>query len=283
MKLCMSDSCRFALALCLSFGGMRCAVEPGGEEALPTERINQQLNSCRSPTTPAATPATPASPPTHERCAGEHDYPDVTNSINGPSIIGSTVGADKTFAAGCAFNTGGDVVYEITPRMNGVVSISTGHPGTNFDTVLAVLDACDDPPTEVACNDDCAALNDRSACVNFFAVAGQTYLIVVTGFASSSGDFEMSITQEEGRPGAIPASPATPSGHAIPGGPDGPAIPPTACEHHLCDRGGPLQACCSWCVEKICAIDSFCCEFAWDGFCTSAVSTACHRDACPPP
>lgn len=148
---------------------------------------------------------------------------------------------------------------------------------------MAVRALCDDANVDIACNDDCAPPFDLTSCVSFRADAGQTYLVYVTGYSNREGAFELSITQVEGRPGAIPATPATPSGHAIPAGGGHPAIPPSACAHHLCDRGDPLEACCSWCVAAICAEDPYCCDVAWDGICVREVATVCDRDACLPP
>jgi hypothetical protein len=267
MTLVKSRASRAALAFCL-VGALGCVGGPGDEE----------LAGSQAELGKACLPATPATPPS--RGCGSFDYADVTASINGDTILGSTAGAPDTINAGCAFNESGDVTYMITPDANGEIRLATGHPGTTFDTVVSVRDLCAGGEL-VACNDDCA-FGDLSSCPTFLGRANTSYLIVVTGFASNEGEFELSITQEGARRGAIPASPATPSGHAIPGGPGHPAIPPSACEHHLCDRGGPLAACCSWCVAAVCAADPFCCNNAWDGLCVREVETVCGlADACP--
>jgi hypothetical protein len=40
-----------------------------------------------------------------------------------------------------------------------------------------------------------------------------------------------------------------------------------SCAHGLCFPGDPLDPTCSPCVEQVCAVDSFCCEVAWDSLC----------------
>lgn len=49
----------------------------------------------------------------------------------------------------------------------------------------------------------------------------------------------------------------------------------TTCAHDLCVTGGPLDAGCSDCVAAVCAMDSFCCNVAWDAFCVLEAQTTC--------
>jgi len=55
------------------------------------------------------------------------------------------------------------------------------------------------------------------------------------------------------------------------------------CAHALCDTGAPLDYTCDACATKICAEDPFCCQSAWDGFCTGAVGETCGVPDCPVP
>jgi hypothetical protein len=52
------------------------------------------------------------------------------------------------------------------------------------------------------------------------------------------------------------------------------------CAHDLCAGGEALDATCDPCVAQICAVDSFCCNAAWDGLCVSEVTSVCG-DTCP--
>ena len=63
--------------------------------------------------------------------------------------------------------------------------------GTLFDTVLIVnSDACG---TELLCNDD-VSTSDTTSWIDLNAVQGQSYYIVVGGYASSNGAFSLTIS-----------------------------------------------------------------------------------------
>ena len=55
------------------------------------------------------------------------------------------------------------------------------------------------------------------------------------------------------------------------------------CDHTLCTSGAPLAAGCdspplaSSCVASICAVDSYCCDVAWDPICESEVASVCGK------
>ncbi|WP_437650674.1 hypothetical protein [Sorangium sp. So ce362] len=49
----------------------------------------------------------------------------------------------------------------------------------------------------------------------------------------------------------------------------------SSCAHGKCVEGGPLDPACDPCVAAICAMDSFCCESAWDLACVNEVTTVC--------
>jgi hypothetical protein len=48
-----------------------------------------------------------------------------------------------------------------------------------------------------------------------------------------------------------------------------------SCAHGLCFEGPPLDPTCSECVATVCAVDSFCCEFGWDGLCVQEAQDLC--------
>ncbi|NUP11927.1 MAG: hypothetical protein HOW73_38260 [Polyangiaceae bacterium] len=53
------------------------------------------------------------------------------------------------------------------------------------------------------------------------------------------------------------------------------------CGHDLCVTGGNLDPAGHLCAEDICAVDSFCCDSAWDGVCVSEVGSVCASNCTP--
>lgn len=53
-----------------------------------------------------------------------------------------------------------------------------------------------------------------------------------------------------------------------------------ACEHGLCETGGPLDVACNPCAADICAIDPGCCSGAWDATCVAEIETLCPGVTC---
>lgn len=53
-----------------------------------------------------------------------------------------------------------------------------------------------------------------------------------------------------------------------------------SCPHSICEIGDLLDAGCDSCAAQICAVDSFCCETSWDGYCVQEVETVCGK-SCP--
>ncbi len=111
----------------------------------------------------------------------------------------TTVGATPTPIAGsCATaDTGADVWFRFLPTVTGNVDISTC--GASFDTILRVFDTCTSTP-HLFCNDDsctggAGALASR---VQFRCVAGEDYLIRISGFggATGSGNLTFSVVPD---------------------------------------------------------------------------------------
>jgi subtilisin-like proprotein convertase family protein len=72
-----------------------------------------------------------------------------------------------------------------------LVTISLCGDGTDFDTVLRVYDACDG--TEIATNDDSCGVASE---LRFTSDGTTTYYIMVEGFGSASGNYEMNVSCE---------------------------------------------------------------------------------------
>ena len=55
---------------------------------------------------------------------------------------------------------------------------------------------------------------------------------------------------------------------------------PPACAQDKCSLGAALNPACNSCVAQICAVDPYCCTFAYDGTCVSEVKSICRSLAC---
>ncbi len=107
---------------------------------------------------------------------------------NGQTINGTNVGATTDGTWPCAAG-GADVWYRYTGNAaGGNVTISLC--GSGYDTAVMVLDACGG--TNLACNDDFCGLQSTTS---FVAAPNTTYWVAVGGFASSTGNFTVLLTQ----------------------------------------------------------------------------------------
>jgi len=125
----------------------------------------------------------------------------------GGTVQGVTAGPGALVGS-CAAATAGapEAVFQWTPATSGVASLTTCGAGTGFDTVVYVRsDSCAGP--EIACNDDTPACDTGDGCeradhhgsvVHVDVAAGETYWIVVDGYAGScggaSGPFSLTVT-----------------------------------------------------------------------------------------
>jgi hypothetical protein len=56
---------------------------------------------------------------------------------------------------------------------------------------------------------------------------------------------------------------------------------PPACAHVKCAIGAELTPACDPCAAQVCAVDPYCCTFAWDGTCVADVRSVCGSLLCP--
>ncbi len=107
------------------------------------------------------------------------------------TTMSSNVGASNDFSPSCQSNNGADQVFTITFEMDGLYCIDT-YGSALSDTVLAVYDGCGENATELLCNDDGigGALRSR---VELDAAMGTPYTIVVDGYNTREGDFDLNI------------------------------------------------------------------------------------------
>jgi len=126
------------------------------------------------------------------------------------TVFGSTVDADNDGGASCGLSAlSPDVwyAYTNTAACDVQVTASTCNPGTNFDTVVSVLDACGG--SQIACNDDsnCSEFNGRPSTVTWYVPAGATHFIRVAGFDGETGDFELSVSRSSSNGSCSSAAP----------------------------------------------------------------------------
>tara|TARA_R100000306_G_scaffold6274_8_gene8761 strand:+ start:360 stop:3668 length:3309 start_codon:yes stop_codon:yes gene_type:complete len=106
----------------------------------------------------------------------------------GDSINGET--ASDTNSGG---NDAPDEFFSYTGSGDAeVVTISLCGGGTDYDSAVRVYDSCD-LTNEIAFNDDSCGLQSE---VSFYSDGSSTYLIMVEGFGTSSGNFSLDVTCE---------------------------------------------------------------------------------------
>jgi hypothetical protein len=116
------------------------------------------------------------------------------------TITGSTVDQTNDGASSCndfpSLNK--DVWYAYTPEVDGTVTVDTC--GSTLNTIVSVHSGC--PGTivnEIVC--DSVACQFAWGVVSFNAAAGQTYLIRLTGWSFSEGNFTLTLTGPPCDPG----------------------------------------------------------------------------------
>ena len=107
------------------------------------------------------------------------------------SQVGSTVGQASFHETSCgAAGDAPDTTYRYTAPVASTYVFDT--IGSDFDTVLALLDGnCDGP--ELGCNDDTHGVQSE---LQAYLQAGQTVTIVVTGYSGATGEFRLNVNIE---------------------------------------------------------------------------------------
>ncbi len=100
---------------------------------------------------------------------------------------GSTVTADNTLFGTCGGNLAPDDAFTFTAPEGGLYTFDT--LGSDFDTVLYVMDAC--LGTELACNDNGPI--DQTSRVALALAQGEEVTVVVDGADLESGNYEINI------------------------------------------------------------------------------------------
>jgi glucose/arabinose dehydrogenase len=172
------------------------AVPTATTTTLPTATITAVPTVTATLTPPPAVTVTPTPLPIGNGCAGAAAIP-----AAGGTFTGATSGA-STLAGSCA-NSGSapERVFVWTPATSGVATIQTCNgEETSYDSVLYVRVADCATGPEVACNDDASGCftsepsEHHGSRLTLSVVAGQSYFIVVDGYAASAGDFSLAVT-----------------------------------------------------------------------------------------
>jgi large repetitive protein len=150
---------------------------------------------------------------------------DGMGTIDGPLVNGLTSPVCNGYGGEFAFT------YTVT---SGPVSllVSTDHPETTLDTVVYVRTVCQNPATELACDDDGGTGHTSTAIVPLADIG--TYYIIVDAFGPGSlGDFHVTVEERTALHGSCdPTDPAP----CVPGLICRSFLPgdPTTCEYHIC-------------------------------------------------
>ncbi|MCB9530027.1 MAG: hypothetical protein H6701_16855, partial [Myxococcales bacterium] len=124
---------------------------------------------------------------------------DDATEIGFGTFEGTLEGPSSTDLASCTFfpnDAGGpEAFFAFTSAAGGQVCVDTR--GSEPDTILTVrVDPCEDPASEIACNDDIDFIGGFATSeVDFVAEAGTTYYIVVDTFERDSGAFVLNVSE----------------------------------------------------------------------------------------
>ncbi|HTL36701.1 MAG TPA: hypothetical protein VL326_26385 [Kofleriaceae bacterium] len=125
-----------------------------------------------------------------------------TTNLSGSMMYtqtGSTLGGTNEHAGTCGQGSDGgtrapEAVYSLTLAA-GVsnVHVTTDNPGTSYDTLIYMRSGgCAGP--EIGCDDDTFTTAVNASTIDTGALASGTYFIFVDGFASKSGNYELTVT-----------------------------------------------------------------------------------------
>jgi hypothetical protein len=104
---------------------------------------------------------------------------------------GTTCGFNNDYTSPCASSSSPDVVYVFRPTSDVCVDIDLCN--SSYDTQVFVYS--NNTSTVIACQDDSPDCGLQSHLQNVPLAAGNVYYIVVEGYASNCGDYNLSITE----------------------------------------------------------------------------------------
>jgi hypothetical protein len=107
---------------------------------------------------------------------------------NGQQVVGTNVGATTDGVWACAAG-GADVWFRYTATATNTATVALC--GSSYDSAVQVQGSCGG--ASIACDDD--ACGNLTSQTTFAATIGTTYWIAVGGFASSTGNYVLLVTQ----------------------------------------------------------------------------------------
>lgn len=119
---------------------------------------------------------------------------DLGVALGSPVVTGSTTGRSNDYQSSCASSTAPDASYTWTAPSAGTYVFSTA--GSAFDTVLEVR--AYNTGASLGCNDDSNGTLQSTVSVSLSS--GQTVIVVIDGFSSSSGAYQLNINGNTGIP-----------------------------------------------------------------------------------
>jgi len=180
---------------------------------------------------------------------------------DGDSLPFNTTNANTTAPNGCEDYDPTlyfDVWYQFNAPANGVLTMSTcdtadfDTKGRGYDIGDGTFDPNTLPDRVIACNDDGAGCSGFTSILTFQVEAGVSYLVALGGFLNESGSGTVAFTFTPEAAGC--GDPAAGN----------------------CCEPQPLPYCSDGaCCETVCAIDAFCCDSQWDGFCANLAVDNC--------
>lgn len=117
---------------------------------------------------------------------------DLGSAIGSAVAEGRTEGNSNDFAAACGAGASGpDIAFRWLAPEDGTYRFDTR--GSSFDTVLHAYSACGSE--SVACDDD--GLEDRLSSLELSLTRDEEVILVVDGFGTEAGDFQLNIENRE--------------------------------------------------------------------------------------
>jgi MYXO-CTERM domain-containing protein len=104
------------------------------------------------------------------------------------TLTGDTTGASNDLEGSCVGGGAPDHVYALTLTADATVDAVVG----GYDTGMYLRSACDDPDSELDCNDDIALPENLGSQITQDLTAGQ-YFLVVDGFRTNAGEYTLTI------------------------------------------------------------------------------------------
>ncbi|NUO20422.1 T9SS type A sorting domain-containing protein [bacterium] len=282
----------------------RCCYNNGNDCAQVTQLLCTTLGGTWSATATCAANPCPLTVPGGSDCASA-----VAVGI-GANYAGTTTGGvDNDPGFQCALgstdpyegsNTAPDKWYSIVGDGT-TITVSLCNPGTSYDTQIAVFCGECSALNCVAGNDDatCSFSGLRST-ARFCSNAGSVYYVVVDGWGSGNGNYELSIVSD-GVPctGAINCSPLGRCCYTDPtGAPACADVTAAECEllggdfdaSTTCADGGPCGGSCCYVLqgEGFCGDEAVCIDNALESECAALGGTwtaggNCVDNTCPDP